>query len=267
MLPFAVVATAVAMFLGLVVVALRLKFLPLHKLIVVLDLDECLVYVNKSGIITDDTNGIESFVCALGLGNGKKECQVFLRPGWKELLTFLSQHPDRYEVHIFTASESDYAQPVLQGLERRINGGNCKRTDPLFTQCWFRESCRTRIFLNHPFIFKDLSVLLDKHNNNRQGTILQLNRMVLLDDDPTNFSDNPEHGIPIRPWQGNDPWDGSLNKVLRLLQELEKVRDVRPILEQKFGIGTAFRAARKKYPTSVPHQWEYVTNAVQTVQM
>jgi len=281
------------------------------KLIVVLDLDECLVHVNRGRkIIPPSSTTVESFVChfsslkstattstqqqqqqtstsssaAASLQPTKNEdyvikCRVFLRPGWNDLLEHLLSQPDRYEVHIFTASEADYAKPILAELERRLNcaaattnnddhssssSPNPQASSPpspvvtRFQNCWYRDSCRSRQFLDHTFTFKDLSIL-------RRTS---LHRTVLVDDDVTNFTDNPDHGIPVRPFRGVDANDDTLQKVQALLHDLasSEIKDVRPVLRDKFGIAETFREAQQMH-SFVPKQWEHVMKYIQTVQL
>ena len=284
---WAAVATAVVMLLGIYYLlrfTLSRPSVPSNnKLIVVLDLDELLVHVNPGGVRSDVTSanndsrpnpngdgGIESFLCHFTNYPGLRSvadsnqtpqqqqqqyvsCQVFLRPGWKEFLEPLLSQPDRYEVHIFTASEPDYAKPILAELERRM--GSTPNSNSRFAHGWYRDSCRKWIFHNQIFTFKDLSILRRP-----------LHRTVLVDDDPTNFTDHPDHGIPVRPFQADDPTDDSLHRVARLLQELERLPDVRPLLRQKFGMAAAYREARRRY-SFVPKQWGHVMNHAQIVQL
>lgn len=275
------------------------KDTSIAKLVVVLDLDECLVHVNKDGKKMAASPSIESFVChfpALRRGSSSPQqqeyisCQVFLRPGWKEFLEPLLSQPDRYEVHLFTASERDYAIPIIAELERRLTGdGGAKsamENAPLesqksrFAHCWYRDSCRKWPYMNHTFTFKDLAVV---HGNTptikRWWTVKndfydkRMKRTVLVDDDSTNFTDNPDHGIPVRPFVADHPDDDTLSKVSRLLAELEQPTgdtndvDVRPLLRQRFGLAEAFRQAEKKYPSFAPNQWAHVMNYVQALQL
>ena len=270
------------------------------KLIIVLDLDECLVHVNKDGKKMAAPPSIESFVCHFpalrhGINPPPQQqqyiaCQVFLRPGWKDFLEPLLSQPDRYEVHLFTASERDYAMPILAEMERRLaDDGGTKNTrndtgsespKSRFAHCWYRDSCRKWQYMNHTFTFKDLAVV---HGNTpfikRWWTIKndyfdrRMKRTVLVDDDSTNFTDNPDHGIPVRPFVADRPEDDTLSKVSRLLDELEQPTggnndvDVRPLLRQRFGLAEAFRQAEKQHPSFVPNQWAHVMDYVQALQL
>jgi RNA polymerase II subunit A small phosphatase-like protein len=73
-----------------------------------------------------------------------KHCQVFVavRPGTKEFLETMAKH---YEVVIFTASLSNYANPLMDLLD----------PDQLCTSRLFREHCT----FNGRFFTKDMSLL------------------------------------------------------------------------------------------------------------
>jgi hypothetical protein len=47
---------------------------------------------------------------------------------------------------------------------------------------------------------------------------------------------SPANGIPVPGYMGLDPNDAELGKVWALLLELDEVPDVRPILDEKFGV-------------------------------
>ena len=226
-----------------------------NKLTVVLDLDECLVHVDKTGNFRTDT-AIESF--ALHLDPDLCNYQVHLRPGWKDLLDHLAGNPHQYQVHLFTASKPTYAQPIVSELERRLKEYN-PTLSPVFSKLWFRDDCRQRTVLGQVFTFKDLRVLFNHDKT------LQVCRTVLIDDDPTNFMDNPDHGIPVKPFVGQDPWDDSLDHVRRLIQALEPLPDVRPTLQKQFGLADVFQEARECHPFCVPRQWEFVMHQTQSL--
>lgn len=212
-------------------------------LVVVLDLDECLIHTCNANGMPDPT-GIVSFVCRFpSTGQSRK---VLLRPG---LIKFLKSITSRYETHVYTAGYYDYAEPIIQELEILIDGE--------FAGCHYRESCKVKRYMKTDFLSKDL-----KHIRH------EVNRIVLIDDDPTNFEYNPDNGIPIRPFRGDDcvNTDSSLESVAKLIQELDAAEDVRTILGEHFKISKAFEVAREIY-TPLHLQWEHVYKCGQLVQL
>lgn len=56
-----------------------------------------------------------------------------------------------------------------------------------------------------------------------------------MDNNPLSFLPNPSNGILV-PSFYDDPKDEILEAVMELLNELDKSEDVRPILDNKFGL-------------------------------
>ena len=197
-------------------------------LVVVLDMDECLLHsqflspqaarLAHQVADTQEWNSrttVETFHVTLPDGD---VAHVYQRPF---LLPFLKEVTQRYETHIFTAAMSVYAKPVLDYL------------DPLdqLAGRWYRESC---VFRDNAYI-KDLGVLQKS----------SLDRVVLVDNNPLSFLANPENGILVKSFY-SDASDKTLLAVLDLLQELEHEPDVKPLLEQKFGLKAALHDVNRQ---------------------
>ena len=198
-------------------------------LVVVLDMDECLLHsrflshqASKLAYQVADVNkewnnkrNVDSFHITLPDGD---VVHVHPRPF---LTDFLEQVTQRYETHIFTAAMSVYAKPVLDYLDP---------SDQLAGR-WYRESC---VFRDNAYV-KDLNIL-NKPN---------LDRVVLVDNNPLSFLANPENGILVQSYYSDDS-DKTLLAVLDLLRELEDEPDVKPLLERKFGLKTALHEANRQ---------------------
>ena len=132
-----------------------------------------------------------------------------LRPGVHE---FLDNLENIYEIIIFTASLSQYANPVLDFIDKK---GICKFR-------LFREHCccYTNGFSNS--FIKDLKKL-DRDMKN----------LIIIDNNPKSFMLNKENGVPIKTWV-EDVNDKELFKLIPYLIFLgnEKVLDVRPFLKE-----------------------------------
>jgi hypothetical protein len=63
-------------------------------------------------------------------------------------------------------------------------------------------------------------------------------RVVLVDNNPLSFIPNPSNGILVSSFY-DDPKDDTLEAVMELLYELDEYNDVRPILDDKFGLKDA----------------------------
>ncbi len=63
-------------------------------------------------------------------------------------------------------------------------------------------------------------------------------RVVLVDNNPLSFLPNPSNGILVSSFY-DDPKDDTLEAVMELLHVLDRSDDVRPILDDKFGLRDA----------------------------
>ncbi len=114
---------------------------------------------------------------------------------------FLKEMAKYYEVIIYTASLSKYADPLMDQMDLQ---GYC-------TARLFREHCA---FVNGVFV-KDMSVL----GRDQKDTIL-------IDNSPTSYMLQPECGLPILSWY-DDKNDSVLLDYIPLLVEMAKLHDVR----------------------------------------
>lgn len=129
---------------------------------------------------------------------------VLKRPGVEE---FLRRMGEIYEVVVYTASVSKYADPVLDKVD--VHRAVSHRL--------FRESC-----YNHRGNYvKDLSML---------GR--PLNTCIILDNSPASYLFNPNNAVPVTTWF-NDPLDTELTDLIGFLTDLATVDDVRPLLARE----------------------------------
>ena len=172
------------------------------KKTLVLDLDETLVH---SGFIP--FNCPSDVIIKIELDNNIHDIHVLVRPGVKEFLEKMSK---RYEIVIFTASLSKYADPLLDIIDKQ---GFCPFR-------LFREHCT---LINTAFV-KDLKKL---------GR--DLKDIIIVDNSPISYALIPINGIPILSWF-NDKNDRELYNIMPILEFLSYVNDVREHIK-KFVIG------------------------------
>lgn len=111
-----------------------------------------------------------------------------------------------YEVIIYTASLSKYADPLMDILDdQRCCSGRL-----------FREHCT---FYQGMYV-KDLSEL---------GR--NIKDVLIIDNSPTAYLFQPENALPITSWY-EDRADRCLYDYIPFLIQLSKVDDVRPVLKQ-----------------------------------
>ena len=147
---------------------------------------------------------------------------VYERDHMDDFLKYLQDAKSEVEVIAFTRAERIYADALLKIIDPEK-----KVFDHVLTQnaCYrlFKEDDDVDHFL------KDIS----RFKNRR------LERSVLADPDTLNFAMTPENGLPIMPYRGEnfqegDEKDSYLLQVIEEIDELRKLADVRPYLDQQY---------------------------------
>jgi len=176
-------------------------FLPkkaCNKKTLVLDLDETLVHSQFQPF-----NVPSDIILKVELEEELHDIHVMVRPGVKE---FLENMGKIYEIVIFTASVSKYADPLLDILDK---DKNCKFR-------LFREHCTP---INTCYV-KEIKKL---------GR--ELKDIVIVDNSPMSYALNPENGLPIITWF-EDKEDRELYNISSILEFLSFVPDVRNYINQ-----------------------------------
>jgi len=162
----------------------------------VLDLDETLVHSSFKPIPNPD------FIIPVEIEDQVHKVYVLKRPG---VDTFLQRLGPMYEIVVFTASLSKYADPVLDLLD----------TTRVVHHRLFREACT-----NYKGNFvKDMS---------RLGR--DIKKVLIIDNSPSSYMFHPENAIPCESWY-DDELDSELLDLLPLLEALTKVDNVCTYLE------------------------------------
>lgn len=164
----------------------------------VLDLDETLVHSSFQYVSGADLN------ITINLEGEDYEVFVAKRPGVDQFLKHVKA--TGWEVIIFTASLSLYADPVLDRLD----------PDRVCTWRLFREDCT----LNYGNFVKDLTRLGRK-----------LEHTLIVDNSPVAYMFQPENAIPITSWF-SDKGDNELMNLCPLLDVLVKADNVMAELSQ-----------------------------------
>ncbi|KAJ3785701.1 NIF-domain-containing protein [Lentinula aff. detonsa] len=162
----------------------------------VLDLDETLVHSSFKSIPQAD------YVVPVEIEYTWHNVYVIKRPG---VDNFLKKMGEIYEIVVFTASLSKYADPVLD----RLDIGHT------ITHRLFRESCYN-------------------HKGNYVKDLSQLGRpiadTIILDNSPASYIFHPNNAVPVSSWF-NDPHDTELTDLVPFLGDLSEVDDVRGVLD------------------------------------
>ncbi|KAH8107977.1 NIF-domain-containing protein [Cristinia sonorae] len=162
----------------------------------VLDLDETLVHSSFKSIQQAD------YVVPVEIEYHWHNVYVIKRPG---VDNFLKKMGEIYEVVVFTASLSKYADPVLDKLD----------IHHVVSHRLFRESCYN-------------------HRGNYVKDLSQLGRpisdTIIIDNSPASYIFHPNNAVPVSSWF-TDPHDQELNDLCPFLTDLATVDDVRGVLD------------------------------------
>ncbi|KAG7529719.1 hypothetical protein FFLO_05446 [Filobasidium floriforme] len=162
----------------------------------VLDLDETLLHSSFKGISSAD------YIVPVEIESQIHNVYVVKRPG---VDNFLLKMGEIYEVVVFTASLSKYADPVLDILD----------IHKVVKHRLFRESC-----YNHKGNYvKDLSQL---------GR--EMSKSIIIDNSPASYIFHPHNAVPVSTWF-NDPHDTELTDLCPFLTDLGTVDDIRGVLD------------------------------------
>ncbi|MED6134970.1 hypothetical protein PIB30_041942 [Stylosanthes scabra] len=167
---------------------------------VFLDLDETLVHSTPS-----PAPDHYDFIVRPVIDGTVIEFYVLKRPGLEE---FLSSLAAKFEVVIFTAALREYAELVLDRLDE---------ANRYVSHRLYRDSCRTV----DGRLVKDLS-----------ETGRELDRVVIVDDNPNSFSKQAENAIMIKPFIDN-LWDTELWKLTRFFDGCECYVDTRDAISEE----------------------------------
>ncbi|KAI0256414.1 HAD-like domain-containing protein [Lactifluus subvellereus] len=162
----------------------------------VLDLDETLVHSSFKSIQQAD------YVVPVEIEYHWHNVYVIKRPG---VDNFLKKMGEIYEIVVFTASLSKYADPVLDKLD----------VHHVVAHRLFRESCYN-------------------HKGNYVKDLSQLGRpiadTIILDNSPASYIFHPNNAVPVSSWF-NDPHDTELTDLCPFLADLSTTDDVRGVLD------------------------------------
>ncbi|TKA24750.1 hypothetical protein B0A50_05738 [Salinomyces thailandicus] len=184
------------------------------KKTLVIDLDETLIHSMAKGGRMSTGHMVEVRLggpvssSGVSLGPGVPILYyVHERPGCHE---FLRKVAKWYNLIAFTASVQEYADPVVDWLERERK---------YFSGRYYRQHCTLR---NGAYI-KDLSQVEP-----------DLSKVMILDNSPMSYIFHEDNAIPIEGWI-SDPTDNDLLHLVPLLEGLQYVTDVRALLALRQG--------------------------------
>ena len=171
-----------------------------QKKLLILDLDETLVHTS----FTPFQNRKSDLILNIKVDGNNHTLHVLKRPFLEEFLFAVAQI---FNVSIFTASISQYANPLLDELDKK----------KLIKKRLFRQHCN---YCNGVYI-KDLKIFQNENIKN----------MIIIDNNPLSYLLNQDNGLPIKSWY-EDPNDIELKKLIPILKILGSTTDVRTFIKK-----------------------------------
>ena len=168
------------------------------KKTLVLDIDETLVHSSMDPF----PNG-NHLIININVKGKNYNIYVLKRPFLEQ---FLQEMSYLYEIIVFTASISEYAEALVKLIDK----------NNVIKHILNRSHC----LLYQGSYIKDLKLI------NRD-----IKNLIIIDNNPISYMLNKENGIPILSWYG-EPKDNELIKLIPLLKYLAKVDDVRNIINK-----------------------------------
>ena len=185
------------------------KFLPpktskFHKTLV-LDLDETLIH----SYFDCPSPRPPDLTYEILIEKKKIRVNSMIRPGAREFLEYVSSI---FEVVIFTASLSEYANPLLDFVDQN-------------------KKCNFRLYREHCCTFSN--GFTNSFTKDLKKLDRDMKNLLIVDNNPKSYMLNKDNGIPIKTWV-EDINDKELYRLIPYLIFLssEKIKDVRPFLKQ-----------------------------------
>jgi Dullard-like phosphatase family protein len=184
------------------------KNFDINKKTLVVDMDETLIHGD-----VDFQFKYHDEILKFNFGNENDILiPLIIRP---HLFEFLDYASENFNLIVFTASDKNYANSILNFIEKKKK---------YFIKRLFRDSC---VYLNPGISIKDLRIFSD----------VTLNNIILVDNSIFAFANQLSNGVLISSFY-NDINDFMLENLIDYLGILLNVKDVREINEQSFQFET-----------------------------
>ncbi|HEX7358046.1 MAG TPA: HAD family hydrolase [Ignavibacteriaceae bacterium] len=168
-----------------------------QKILLILDLDETLVYSKKSRLSFN-----EDFIVG--------DYFVYKRPGLDEFLESIKKH---FDVAIWTSSTEDYAQEVVNNI---------------FPEKYPLKFIFGRTKCTLTFLFEENEYIYAKNLSKLKRKNYSLERILIVDDSPEKLRRNYGNHIRVEPFTGLKD-DNELSILIKFLEMIKAKQNVRKI--------------------------------------
>lgn len=201
-----------------------------EPLLVVLDLDECLIHsrVYQEGVEYD-------FIIPKSFEDPTPLYGTVIRPGVDEFLDYLFEN-EEFQVGVWTSATADYAEVVVNNVfgSDRV---------PLFV--FARDRCvRSWVPSTNIYSMSNDQILIKDLKKVKRATGVGYGRMIAIDDYAPYFQRQYSNHVSVPEYTAKKERP-IFPFLMRLLDRLEKLEDVRPL--EKRGWLTKYRAGEFNY--------------------
>ena len=179
---------------------------PSDKPLLVLDLDETLVYTTQLNSTKIEEDIVDNFVAQF-------DDEIYVIKKRPHLDEFLEEAKKYFKISIWTAGEEEYANTVVSEIFDDIE----------LEFVYSRKNCKIEIDLETKQIKKirkPISTIMSENKYFNEKNIL------IVDDNPTIFEDNSGNALCIPSWKG-DRNDKMLPTLISIIKEIAKLNDIR----------------------------------------
>ena len=175
-----------------------------NKILLVLDLDETLIYSTESKLA-----GLEDFIV--------DKYFVYKRPGLDKFLDFISPI---YDVAIWTSSSEDYAQEVV---------------NKIFPQNYPLKFIYGRTKCTLTFLWDQNEYVYAKNLSKLKKKSYSIEKILIIDDSPEKLRRNYGNHLRVNPFVGSND-DIELFQLIKYLKKIKLCENVRAIEKRSWRI-------------------------------
>ncbi len=185
------------------------KLIGSNKKLLILDLDETLIHVDFDYILKDKIVNYDKILYFDSEDEENIDIPLIIRPGLYEFLDYASKE---FELIVFTASEKEYADAIINYIEKYKK---------YFKMRLYRNHC---IYIEPGLYIKDLRIF---------SGYKKMEDIIIVDNSLFSFANQLNNGILITSFF-EDKNDTFLNNVKDYLEYIKDEKDIREINKESF---------------------------------
>ena len=180
-----------------------------NKKLLILDLDETLIHSDLDFLLKDKNRNYDKILYFDSDEEKNIPLPLVIRPGLYEFLDYASEN---FDLVVFTASDQDYADTIINYIEK---------DKKYFKMRLYRDNC---IFIDPGLYIKDLRIF---------NSWKKMEDIIIIDNSLFSFANQLNNGILITSFF-DDKEDTFLNNVKDYLEYIKNEKDIREINKESF---------------------------------